>query len=347
MPVVIVASLVQVGGTTKKRKRPMAIQNPYRKFNGMDFAPIPDEILDRATNEMFAYNEMDDSARADQLKRDAAYNNRWAVPGHMADLDQWAADSAAVRADVRCDLDIAYGDGDRETLDILYPDADGPVPLIVFLHGGYWLSMTKDSYSFIGENFVKAGAAFAVIGFGLCPDITLAHMTGQVERAIAHLWDNSDNYGFDRDRFYLAGHSSGGHLAAMVLSGGVSGNPPVPPETFKASVIVSGLFDLAPIAATYINNYIQLDDAGVEALSPLHHVPAAGKKMGPLILGTGEHELAEYFLHQSRYAAAWAECGHELQMCDSTGYQHFDVPYDLANADGKLHQTFKGLMDLG
>lgn len=327
----------------------MADQNEYRKYPGMDFAEIPADILDRDSNEMFAYRDMDDVARAAQLQRDAAYNNRWAVPDHQDDLDRWAADSAAIRASVRCDLDIAYGDGDRETLDILYPDrgsaGSGPVPLIVFLHGGYWLSMTKDSYSFIGENFVKQGAAFAVIGFGLCPAITLADMVGQVERAIGHLWENSETYGLDRDRFYLAGHSSGGHLAAMVLGGGMSGNPPVPPETFKASVIVSGLFDLAPIAATYINNYIQLDDTDIEALSPLSHVPAADRQMGPLILGTGENELAEYFLHQSRYAAAWVENGHTLEMCDAAGYQHFDVPYDLANADGSLHRAFSSQID--
>lgn len=325
----------------------MADETDYRKYPGMDFAEIPPEILDRDTNDMFAYRDMDDDARAAQLQRDAAYNNRWAVPDHQADLDRWAADSAAVRSSVRCDLDIAYGDGDRETLDILYPESDGPVPLIVFLHGGYWLSMTKDSYSFIGAEFVKKSAAFAVIGFGLCPDITLASMVSQVERAIGHLWDNAEQYGFDRDRFYLAGHSSGGHLAAMVLGGGTTGNPQVPPETFKASVIVSGLFDLAPIAATYINNYIQLDDAGVDALSPLSHVPPAGTQMGSLILGTGENELAEYFLHQSRYAAAWVANGHSLQMCDAAGYQHFDVPYDLAKADGRLHRAFAELIDWG
>ena len=323
----------------------MADQNDYRKYQGMDFAEIPSDILDRDSNEMFAYRAMDDDARDAQLKRDAAYNNRWAVPDHQGDLDRWATDSAAVRNSVRCDLDIAYGNGERETLDILHPDTDGPAPLIVFLHGGYWLSMTKDSYSFIGENFVKKGAAFAAIGFGLCPDISLAAMVDQVERAILHLWDNSESYGFDRDRFYLAGHSSGGHLAAMVLGGDVSGNPSVPPETFKASVIVSGLFDLAPIAATYINNYIRLDDAGVETLSPLSHVPPTGKQMGPLILGTGENELSEYFLHQSRYASAWIENGHQLEMCDAAGYQHFDVPYDLANADGALHKAFTKLID--
>jgi len=132
---------------------------------------------------------------------------------------------------------------------------------------------------------------------------------------------------------------------AMVLGGGTAGNPPVPPETFKASVIISGLFDLAPIAATYINNYIQLDDTDVAALSPLAHVPKTGTQMGPLILGTGEHELAEYFLHQSRYAATWFANGHSLQMCDAPGYQHFDVPYDLTKADGTLHRAFAELID--
>lgn len=318
----------------------------YRIYPGMDFADIPADIRDRSSNEMFAYDDMDDDARAAQLKRDAAYNNRWAVPDHMKDLDRWASESARVRASTRCDLDIAYGTGERETLDILYPDRDGPCPLIVFLHGGYWLSMTKDSYSFIGENFVKDGAAFAVIGFGLCPGITLTQMVDQVQRAISHLWENAETYGVDRDRFYLAGHSSGGHLAAMVLSGGTMGEPAGQPEIFKASVIVSGLFDLAPIAETYINNYIQLDGAGVNALSPLHHIPPADVRMGPLILGTGEFELSEYFLHQSRYAAAWVENGHELQMCDAAGYHHFDVPYDLANADGGLHCAFKAHIDL-
>ena len=69
--------------------------------------------------------------------------------------------------------------------------------------------------------------------------------------------------------------------------------------------------------------------------------------MGPLILGTGELELAEYFLHQSRYAAAWVENGHELHMCDAASFHHFDVPYDLANEDGGLHRAFRDLMDLG
>ena len=323
----------------------MADSDIYRSYSGMALADIPAEIIDRNANPMFAYIEMDNDARAAQLKRDAAYNNRWAVPDHMADLDRWAKDSATVRDYARCGLDIAYGPGDRETLDILYPDRDGPFPLIVFLHGGYWLSMTKDSYSFIGENFIKDGAAFAVIGFGLCPDITLAHMLDQVQRAIGHLWDNAATYNFDQDRFYLAGHSSGGHLASMILSGGVAGTPPVPPENFRASVVVSGLFDLAPIAETYINEYIRLDEAGVHALSPLHHVLPSDRQMGPLILGTGEYELTEYFLHQSRYAAAWTSNGHSLKMCDAVGYHHFDVPYDLANADGGLHRAFKAHID--
>ena len=89
----------------------MANETDYRNYLGMDFAEIPSEVLDRNTNDMFAYRDMGDDARAEQLQRDAAYNNRWAVPNHQADLDRWAADSAAVRNAVRCDVDILYGDG--------------------------------------------------------------------------------------------------------------------------------------------------------------------------------------------------------------------------------------------
>ena len=89
----------------------MAHETDYRNYPGMDFAEIPSEILDRNTNDIFADRDMGDDARAVKIQRDAAYNNRWAVPNHQADLDRWAADSAAVRNAVRCDVDILYGDG--------------------------------------------------------------------------------------------------------------------------------------------------------------------------------------------------------------------------------------------
>ena len=73
----------------------------------MAFADIPAKIIDRDASPMFAYIEMDNDARAAQLKRDAAYNNRWAVPDHMADLDRWAKDNPTVRDYARCYLDIA------------------------------------------------------------------------------------------------------------------------------------------------------------------------------------------------------------------------------------------------
>ena len=87
------------------------------------------------------------------------YNNRALVPDHMDYLQRWARDSAQVRAQVPCVLDVAYGTGTGETLDV-FPStrpAGAPVPVLVFIHGGYWRSLDKSDHSFVAEAFTRAG----------------------------------------------------------------------------------------------------------------------------------------------------------------------------------------------
>ena len=72
----------------------------YWSYPSMAFADIPAELIDRDANPMFAYIEMDNGARGTQLKRDAAYNYRWAVPDYMADLAVQELDDVT-RAELR------------------------------------------------------------------------------------------------------------------------------------------------------------------------------------------------------------------------------------------------------
>lgn len=53
------------------------------------------------------------------------YNNRALVPDHMDYFERWAQDSAQVRATVPCALDVAYGTGAGETLDVFRPPVPG------------------------------------------------------------------------------------------------------------------------------------------------------------------------------------------------------------------------------
>ncbi len=66
---------------------------------------------------------------------DSMYNNRALVPDHAAHFANWAQTSAEARASLQCTLDIAYGDGTNETLDI-FPAKQTKAPVVMLFHGG-------------------------------------------------------------------------------------------------------------------------------------------------------------------------------------------------------------------
>src|SRR5258708_35745654 len=126
----------------------------------------------------------------DQAALDAQYNLRAAVPAHPAYFDRWAAESRMVRDGTRCQLDIAYGSGRRETLD-LFPADGWPAPLLVCLHGGYWQAMDKGHFSFIAPVYRAAGIGVAIVNYSLAPQAAMDAIVMQIRRAIAFLARNA------------------------------------------------------------------------------------------------------------------------------------------------------------
>ncbi|MFY8088654.1 MAG: alpha/beta hydrolase, partial [Rubrivivax sp.] len=156
--------------------------------------------------------------RHDPAWLDAQYNNRARVPDHARVLDNWAKASALVRTSTAgVQLDVAYGPGAGETLDI-FPAAQPGAPVLVFIHGGYWRSLDKADHSFVAPAFNAAGATVVVPNYAICPAVTIEHITLQMAAAVAWVWRHAAQWGADPSRIALAGHSAGGHLATMLLS---------------------------------------------------------------------------------------------------------------------------------
>ena len=107
---------------------------------------------------------------------DSMYNNRALVPEHAAHFAQWAQTSADARARLKCTLDIAYGDGLNETLDI-FPANKPNAPVVVFIHGGYWRSLDKADHSFVAPPLHDMGACVVVVNYALCPGTPEAPVT--------------------------------------------------------------------------------------------------------------------------------------------------------------------------
>ncbi len=276
---------------------------------------------------------------------DAMYNNRELVPEHAEIFARWAADSARVRARLPCVLDIAYGDGPAETLDLFLPspdcsDASG-APVLFFIHGGWWRAFDKADHSFIAPAYTEQGSLVVVPNYALCPTVGIADIALQMARALAWTWRHAAEHGGDPRRLVVAGHSAGGHLAAMLLCAEwpIVG-PDLPRGLVRTALSVSGVFDLEPIRhVSFLQPDLKLTPADVQRLSPARF-PAPG---GRLYAVAGAQESSEFLRHNRLIRRRWG--ADRVPICAAlTGRNHFTVIDQLAEPGSKLHRLTSDLL---
>src|SRR5512145_2112242 len=95
---------------------------------------------------------------------------RWPGVALQDTIERWIEKSKEFHHCVDV-VTVAYGGTDRQSIDLLRPERASRVPVLAFIHGGYWrnTSLTKSSYSFCVEPLVKAGVMVAMVEYDLCP----------------------------------------------------------------------------------------------------------------------------------------------------------------------------------
>jgi len=271
----------------------------------------------------------------DPVWLDRMYNNRALVPEHETHFKRWAQESAQARASHFCQLDIAYGDGPMETLDV-FPGRQTGAPVLVFVHGGYWRSLDKADHSFVAPAFKNLGACVVIPNYALCPAVTIPDITLQMVKALAWVYRNAAHYGGDPSRITVVGHSAGGHLAAMLLNCRWSVYASdLPPDLVKAALSISGLYDLEPIRQTpFLKESLRLTREQVTLASPAL-LPAPTH--GLLYTAAGADESAEFLRHNQLIQTAWGKG--VVPVCETIpDCNHFSVLEALISPSASLHQ---------
>jgi arylformamidase len=264
----------------------------------------------------------------DRAGRGAAYDNNAGVPDSAAQVAARNAASAEYRTAHPAGLDIPYAEAERTAFD-LYPAADPRAPCLVFVHGGYWQRNARADFACFAQGLNEAGWSVAMPGYSLAPEATLATIVAEIGAALDWLAAQGSAHGI-AGPVVLSGWSAGAQLAALHL-----GHPAV-----VGVLAISGVYDLAPIRDTYLNEKLSLTDAEIATLSPLR-LPVVAK---PMTVAYGSRELPA-LVHDARNLHALRSADHAPgALLPVPGADHFSILTEFRRPDGLLVRAAQDLL---
>lgn len=272
---------------------------------------------------------------------DAQYNNRARIPEHPSILAHWYDESVRARAASPRMVEAAYGDEPTERLDVFPATAPGS-PVLVYIHGGYWRALGKRDQSFIAPPFVAAGAMVVLPGYALCPAVSVEQIVMQMVRALAWVHRHAAEYGGDPRRIVVAGHSAGGHLAAMMLAcDWRAAAPDLPADLVKAALPISGLFELEPLRrAPFLAPDLNLTAASARRLSPAFMPQPHGR----MVTVVGGDESEEFLRQSALIAQKWPRSVIGAEIVPRRN--HMSVLQELADPSSRTHRRALKLLRL-
>ena len=269
---------------------------------------------------------------------DAQYNPSLALAPDASPMAHYTAQAESARSSIPCHLNVPYGPTRAETLDI-FVAAQANAPVFIFIHDGYWRSLSSKDFHGVALGLHARGITTVVVDYALCPSVSIDEIVRQTRAASAWVLRNIASYGNDPTRVGIGGHSAGGHLTAMCLQTDWAGDYGLPADPLAAAVLVSGLYDLAPLRYSYLQPMIQLDDGIIRRQSPTPNLRAGPTPTWVIWGGT---ESGEFARQSTGYRDAAVALGNPVELSAIDGADHFTVIHGLEDANSSvcrwLHQ---------
>jgi acetyl esterase/lipase len=185
-----------------------------------------------------------------RMSRRIALAGLSALLAGCARLGFLAVNVPAVFGSYKRHANIAYGDDAQHRLDVYVPDqaAGAPRAVVVFWHGGRWSFGDKADYRFVGAALAEAGYVAVVANYRHYPQVKMPGFMDDAARAALWAAAHAGEFGVDRQRLYLMGHSAGAHLAALVtLNTGYFAATGQPAPHIAGVIGLSGPYDFLPL----------------------------------------------------------------------------------------------------
>jgi acetyl esterase/lipase len=276
-----------------------------------------------------------------QMRRVLVHASRWrALPwpvGLLVTLLLTGCSPASVlnsfvsRAGVDITRSVAYGDGQRRTLDIYRPANAAAAPVVVFFYGGSWQSGDKSLYTFVGAALAQRGYVTVVPDYRVYPEVRYPAFLDDAAAAVRWSRDNAARFGGDSQKLFVMGHSAGAYIAAMLaLDGRWLEHAGLAPDRDLAGLIgVSGPYDFLPLRDETLK--VIFGGADRPATQPISHVSPGAP---PALLVTGDDDTMVDPGNATRLAARLRAAGDDAMVVT---YPHVGHITAVAAIAGPLH----------
>ena len=278
---------------------------------------------------------------ASQQEIDEAYNPRLRAVDLEAALQHYAQESEKTRQALPYRAGIPYGATLAETLDIVPARRPG-APVFFYIHSGYWRSNSARDFTQMALGPHARDFTTVLVDYALCPAVTLDEIVRQVRAAAVWVTRHIAEYGGDPRRIVIGGHSAGAQLGAMLLCTPWQEHYGLPDDPFAGAVLVSGLYDIAPLQYSYLQPSIQLDEGLVRRNSPLHWVRPCRT---PVLLSWGELEQPAFAGQSMLMHKAWHEAGNAGEVRSQPGQDHFTAISGFEDPDHFLCEALQRMAD--
>jgi arylformamidase len=259
-----------------------------------------------------------------------------------ATLRHHAASGAHLVKRLRPHLDVRYGDGPLQSLDV-FPASRPNAPCCILIHGGFWRISDKSAMHFAVQHFNDSGAACFVINFDLCPHISVDRISAQVMEALIWISKHAGGYGASGDRLFLLGHATGAHLAAMAISTDRDSPPHPIVEHIRGALLLSGLYNLTAIPKLDVNWILGLDDRTAAAQSPVLRI---WPKHARLIIAAATQETAEFIAQSKEVCDVARSHGSAVDDLLVADHGHFTILDILAERGHPITSRFIDMMQV-
>jgi len=226
-------------------------------------------------------------------------------------------------------IDEKYGAMLDETVDV-FPSKEPNSPILVFIHGGYWHSMSNKNFSLIARGLVLNDITVAIPNYSLCPKVTIQEITRQNRASITWLYNNAKRFNGNPEKIIICGHSAGGQQAGIITTTDWEGEYGLPKNLIKGSIPISGIFDLTPLYYSWLQPKLQLNYGLINKQSPLFQI---SENKTPMLISYGDKESAEFKRQSEDYFNALVKRGYTAQLHEQKEKNHFMTFRDLNDPD--------------